>query len=304
MDYPTRQSPAQVNSLIQAFRELEPRIARKQALAALVNELTSHEWRHLEHIVSARTFQFDIIGSLPAELVIEVFSYLDIAAVYRLQVVSHPPIQSFIPSKIVTYGTKVSRRWNHALRNPDVVNQKLKAWYGKTLPTSVNPGEDDYVVRQRQAEHIFRICTGRPYNSLSIPIPWHPSTVVVVGDHFAWLNRDCRVLNVFNLRTGKIWQKQSPARERFYGLKASDELIVFCTYKSCYASTLSGDESKNFRLLKPEPASITCRGRTVAYGSALDTDSILIYIWDYDSGQGRSFEIPYTEQPFAKFSPQ
>ena len=62
-----------------------------EALEAIVTEaLTPYEWRALQTIVSARTFQFDIIGALPTELVALVFSYLDTTTPYRLQIVRTP----------------------------------------------------------------------------------------------------------------------------------------------------------------------------------------------------------------------
>ncbi|KAI4647506.1 uncharacterized protein J4E78_008820 [Alternaria triticimaculans] len=48
-------------------------------------ELSPYEWRTLHATTSSRTFQFDVIGNLPVELVAQVFSHLDVAAPYRLQ---------------------------------------------------------------------------------------------------------------------------------------------------------------------------------------------------------------------------
>jgi hypothetical protein len=76
--------------LIQALRH-QPRAVRSEALAALIGELDPHEWREVRNTLNARSFQFDLIGSLPLELVVRVFAHLDIGAPYRLQSVrSHP----------------------------------------------------------------------------------------------------------------------------------------------------------------------------------------------------------------------
>jgi hypothetical protein len=79
-----------VDGLVNAFRQLTGP-TRKEALTALVDELTVCEWRDLRDGLNTRTFRKDIVGHLPFELVLQVFSYLDIGALYRLQVVSTFP---------------------------------------------------------------------------------------------------------------------------------------------------------------------------------------------------------------------
>jgi len=78
----------EAEALIAAFRRLRTNDSRREAIEALVNELTPYEWRTLHDITAARTFQTDIIGQLPIELVAQVFSYLDTSTPYRLQRVS------------------------------------------------------------------------------------------------------------------------------------------------------------------------------------------------------------------------
>jgi len=77
--------PAQ---FIDYFRALQTIDSRRDALNALVGELTPYEWRALHAVTSARSFQFDIIGNLPVELVSQIFCYLDTTTPYRLQLVS------------------------------------------------------------------------------------------------------------------------------------------------------------------------------------------------------------------------
>lgn len=74
--------------LLQAFNDLPSTDSRQKALEALLNELTTYEWRSLHALTGARSFQFDIIGHLPIELVAHIFSYVDTSTPYRLQLVS------------------------------------------------------------------------------------------------------------------------------------------------------------------------------------------------------------------------
>jgi hypothetical protein len=77
----------EVNRFIEAFRSLQTNDARRAALEALVNEVTPYEWRML-HSATTKSFEFDIIGQLPIELVAHIFRYLDTTTPFRLQLVS------------------------------------------------------------------------------------------------------------------------------------------------------------------------------------------------------------------------
>jgi hypothetical protein len=80
------------NVLAEPFARLSTSDSRQTALEALIQELTPYEWRFVQSLTSTRTFQFDIIGRLPVELVSQVFSYLDTSTPWQLQHVgpSHP----------------------------------------------------------------------------------------------------------------------------------------------------------------------------------------------------------------------
>lgn len=73
--------------LAEAFTRLSTSDSRLNALEALIKELTPYEWRFIQSLTSTRTFQFDIIGQLPVELVSHIFSYLDTSTPWRLQLV-------------------------------------------------------------------------------------------------------------------------------------------------------------------------------------------------------------------------
>jgi hypothetical protein len=71
--------------LVEAFARLSTADSRRTALQALIQELTPHEWRFVHALTSTQTFQFDIVGRLPIELVSHIFSYLDTCTPWRLQ---------------------------------------------------------------------------------------------------------------------------------------------------------------------------------------------------------------------------
>jgi len=83
---------ATASHLIDAFCSLSPS-DRLVVLDRLTNlPLTSHEWRLIKAKADAKSLKYDLVGSLPIELVIEVFSYLDILDPFRLQCVRAAPL--------------------------------------------------------------------------------------------------------------------------------------------------------------------------------------------------------------------
>lgn len=93
--------------LVEAFARLSTTDSRRTALQALVQELTPHEWRLVHALTSTRTFQFDIVGQLPVELVSHVFSHLDTSTPWRLQHVGQL-ISSLFPTTVLCTGFRAS----------------------------------------------------------------------------------------------------------------------------------------------------------------------------------------------------
>ncbi|OCL13019.1 hypothetical protein AOQ84DRAFT_417323 [Glonium stellatum] len=73
--------------VIQAFENLALGASRQEALDGITVRLNKHEWRALSRRLNERNFQLDMIGSLPLELVLVVFSYLDETAPFAYRAV-------------------------------------------------------------------------------------------------------------------------------------------------------------------------------------------------------------------------
>jgi hypothetical protein len=88
------------------------------------------------------------------------------------------------------------------------------------------------------------------------------------------------------------------ARESIRQLFASDQIVGFTTASNvCYVSNFQGSGKRKFRV--PNPAlfqSLACRQRTVACAGTFE-DHVLVYMWSYDSQQGRSLIIPFDAFP-------
>jgi hypothetical protein len=70
------------------------------AVVALAQELSPSEWRALASHLNARTFQFDLVGNLPVEVVATIFSYLDTSTPFRLQVVRLPCMRTLYTANL------------------------------------------------------------------------------------------------------------------------------------------------------------------------------------------------------------
>jgi hypothetical protein len=278
-------------ALITAFKRLTKH-SRREALNALVEELDPYEWRTLHQTTASRSFQYDIIGQLPVELVAQIFAHLDTSTPYRLQRVRQPwkLCESRNPANPAS---QVSRQWHQLLCSPDVLKKSLNSWYDDT----VDLAGAEYVDCKLKAKsiHAFRH-GGKPHQYFKLDMHHPNGNIVLVEDTLIFTrfssDYNMRIVYLFNIRTWNLHTLVGEAREKVARLFASDQIVGFTTTNNiCYVSRLDGSMRKKFSL--PNAAllrSITCRERTVACAGFLD-GNVLVYIWNYDNQLGRSFTI-------------
>ena len=258
---------------INAFRRLQVH-ERGQALQNLTTELSPYEWRALHATTSGRTFQFDVIGSLPLELVAQVFCHLDPATPYRLQ--------------------SVSRRWNVTLRSPHVLKASLNQWYQGTVDLQ----NADYAQCKRKARNIHAVGTGKPSHVYKIRPDGRIFDPSLTGNNLSWLHspddrRRPHFACVLDLDQWDLRMLGGQARETIQHVFTSSEIVVLTTFANiCYVHELQGKQDcKRFRVPNSNYfENVACRGRTVACVASLNNYTS-VYIWEYDSCRGRSFEI-------------
>jgi hypothetical protein len=263
-------------SFIEAFRRLQTS-EREQALEALTRELSPYEWRSLHATTGTRSFQFDIIGKLPVELVAQIFQYLDTTAPYRYHI--------------------VSRRWNDTLRSLHILKATLSQWYVST--TDLQDATYNYCLKRAHRIHAFR--TGQPCSILKITPTDEIRELLLRGDHLAWLQpqnyRDTiRSAYILHLPTWSLRTVSGEGREKLRDIFASDELVVLTTFANiCYVHEVAGSQSfKKFRVPnKAYFANMAVRGKTVACVCDLGA-STEVYIWHFCTGRGTSFKILHT----------
>jgi hypothetical protein len=259
---------------IHAFRRMHAN-ERDQALKALTTELSPYEWRALHATTSSRTFQCDVIGKLPVELVALIFSHLDVAAPYRLQ--------------------SVSRQWNHTLRSLHLLEESLGQWYQGT----VNLQDADYARCQEKVCKIQAFRTGKPRNVYKTILDSAVQEIYLAGNIFVWKEHSrtqpTRCVYVLDLATWDLRVLGGEARERIIKVVASDEIVALTTWANiCYVYELHGSRScKKFRVSNNGYFSnVACRGSTVACVH-VGGDSTSVYIWEYHSQRGWTFQIKH-----------
>ncbi|KAF2687300.1 hypothetical protein K458DRAFT_188896 [Lentithecium fluviatile CBS 122367] len=262
-------------AMIQALQELKGIDSRIAALEALTRELSPYEWRVLGSLLNSRTFQFDIVGTVPVEIVALIFSYLDITTAFRLQA--------------------VSKRWCTLLRSPAVWKRGLNAWFDDNFG-------NDYGLYAHKAQKIHRFRTGKYAALVKLPTDGNPSGLLnrtaLVEDRFVYLSSTERDLIVRDLRTRGSWQTHGDAREKIIAVAASDQLVAYATTLNvCHVSSLAGERKTQFKLPSGMFKALACRGCTVVCGG-LFISAAEFYVWDFNMLRGKSFRIGYDQPPF------
>jgi hypothetical protein len=167
----------------------------------------------------------------------------------------------------------------------------LLSWF-RTLDQDVA----DYGLLELKAKAIQAYRHGKPKHCFKVvtPVSKH---VILMADTLIWspppsIGSESRIVNLFNITTWEMHTLNGNAREHIHHLFASNQIVGFTTRSNiCYVSDLRGRGKRKFKV--PNAAlfqSLACRDRTVACAGILE-DHVLVYIWNYDSQQGRSFTI-------------
>ena len=117
---------------------------------------------------------------------------------------------------------------------------------------------------------------------------------MLVGDNLIWLAQDRRRVHVLDLRLFTTKTFIPVTRESIGIACAADEVVAFTAHfrGTVYVGELNGQGPlKSFRFINTSlNFALTCRHRTVACAGYLE-DSLLVYIWNYDTQQGKSFNV-------------
>jgi len=209
--------------------ELHP--VRRTWLNGIVNSLSGEEWRELHATLSRRSFQLDIIGNLPVELVALVFSYIDISNAARC--------------------LHVSKRWQDLILQPIVQETLLSQWYTPSdLPLLGAQNLSEEELFQLKIDHAARFKKAAPYKTC-IQSFRNDNAERFIGvnsqltqSHYSYgllaftmvdpkrqpsLRRD-DILQIHDFRSGQARTIKTPARELILAITTTRCLIGYITF--------------------------------------------------------------------------
>ena len=174
-----------------------------------------------------------------------------------------------------------------------MLKSSLDVWYEGTV--NLQGAELDFCWRKARSIHAFRngCPSSLPDSSFRISTP-SCGTPKLVGDNLIWIDQDRRQVHVLNMRLWTSRVFNGAARDMIYNVHVSNEVVAFSVLNgTIYVGDLNGQGPlKKFRLPRStQRLLITCRHRTVACAQYLTDSSILVYIWNYNTQQGRSFIV-------------
>ncbi len=205
--------------LVRDFKQLPSASNESNPLHSILQSLSPYEWRDLHALLTTRTFQHDIIGNLPIELVVAIFKELDLIAPLVCR--------------------RVCVRWRDLL-NGECQRSLLRRWVSPNDPplegeAALTPLEACYL----RAEHVQAVMNFRPFQIARYLRLDHtdPSSALrgydFAVDTFAWIRERSpgeMTVTCRNFRTGQEDEFRGEGREAIMGLALTSKLVGFLTF--------------------------------------------------------------------------
>jgi hypothetical protein len=193
-----------IQEIIVRFKQLNTASARRTVYQQIIDLLNPHEWRDVQKRINQRTFQKDILGSLPLEIAVHIIQYLDVNDVHLLQM--------------------VSRRWHEVLSSEPVCSVLFRQYTGGSLD---NDFKSTFARYSRQRS---RLEQGRPVAHVQLDIPFSQDLDYCDG-RYAWSADGGTTIVVFELCSRKTQRFCTENRERFERFRLSEDLVAAITVR-------------------------------------------------------------------------
>ncbi|KAL4812611.1 hypothetical protein BDW67DRAFT_169828 [Aspergillus spinulosporus] len=211
-----------IQEIIIRFKQLNTASARRTVYHQIMDQLDPHEWRDVQKRINQRTFQKDILGSLPLEVAVQIIQYLDVNDVHLLQ--------------------RVSRRWHEVLSSEPVCSVLFRQYTGGSLD---NEFKSTFARYSRQRS---RLEQGRPVAHVQLDIPFNQDLDYCDG-RYAWSADGGTTIVVFDLCSRKTQRFCTENRERFERFRLSEDLVAAITVRGyCHAWDLRTEYTRAIRL--------------------------------------------------------
>lgn len=266
-----------VDTVVTVFEKSKNVSDRNSFVRCLFHTLPRIHLRELVHHAASLDFRFDIIGSLPTEILCLVFMNLDIYQIFQLR--------------------RVSKRWLAALSAPQIVQSMLCPWFSMgpvdlQMPLNLSYEESLAI----KAEHVDAFKTGNPFSILqgtwtSKPAPRRPKmnirNVEYSHGRLAWLT--AQQLHVRTLASGQELLYGPFSGEKIQFVRLSPDIVAAVTFSgNCYVWEHAKDDPHVIRLPSGWFMSLAVFGKSLAVVTGT-TDDGRITTWTWGKLRPRSF---------------
>ncbi|KAL4746244.1 hypothetical protein BDW72DRAFT_210594 [Aspergillus terricola var. indicus] len=211
-----------IQEIIIRFKQLNTASARRTVYHQIIDQLDPHEWREVQKRINQRTFQKDILGSLPLEVAVQIIQYFDVNDVHLLQ--------------------RVSRRWLEVLSSKPVCSVLFRQYTGGSLD---NDFKSTFARYSRQRS---RLEQGLPVAHVQLDIPFSQDLDYCDG-RYAWSADGGTTIVVFELCSRKTQRFCTENRERLERFRLSENLVAAITIRGyCHAWDLRTEYTRAVRL--------------------------------------------------------
>ncbi|KAL4803919.1 hypothetical protein BDV18DRAFT_162333 [Aspergillus unguis] len=203
---------SEIQEIITRFKLLKTSSARRAAYHRIIDELDSHDWRDVKKRINERSFQKDILGTLPLDIALQLIKCLDLSDVHSLR--------------------RVSKRWCEVLSSDLACSSLLCLYTGRPLDY---PNDDAKSTLARYSKHRSRLEQGIPFQGF--PFVMHLGEIYGSRkmDHcngiFAWLSHSA--IKVYNKRSQRMRTFYTENRERCKDIRITEKggnVSIACSY--------------------------------------------------------------------------
>ncbi|KAL4902857.1 hypothetical protein BDW74DRAFT_58692 [Aspergillus multicolor] len=255
-----------IQEIITRFQQLDTNSARRIVYHQIIDQLGPHEWRDVKKRINERSFQKDILGSLPLEVALQIIQYLGISDVLVQR--------------------RVSRRWNDVLSSKAACSILYGQYTGSTL-------DDNFKATfARYSEHRLRLEKGLPFAQTqvkSIAGGQSPLGFDYSDGRYAWLTDDDTSIVVYEPFSNTTRRFCTENRAKFVRLRVSASMVAAITiHGHLHAWNINTEETHTVRLPNANISQFVISGFRVAIH--LMNNQVVMH-FDLQTGNRRTHNI-------------
>ncbi|KAL3475321.1 hypothetical protein BJX99DRAFT_230061 [Aspergillus californicus] len=217
-----------IQEIVTRFKLLYNNSARHITYHLILDQLNPYEWRDVKERINQRSFQKDILGALPLEIVVQIIQLLALCDLHILR--------------------RVSRRWNDVLSSNIACSVMFRRYTGGSLsPDGEFKSAFAHYSRQR-----FRLEQGNPIGKPQVHLPFVSTEPISHLDYsngkYAWKTDNGTTIMVYDMCSQKAKRFCTMNREPLYHFRLSESILAVITYRGhCHAWNIQTEDMHTFR---------------------------------------------------------